>query len=102
MHQCQSLFACLMVCGKQCNEGTAPIEVSACASQDHPALQACDYFLWAIQRVYTKGEDRYARFVWPKVRLVHDVDDRRKSPIGMYYGEKTPLTAEAIKKEPGI
>lgn len=82
--------------------GTAPIEVSSCASHEHPALQACDYFMWALQRVYGKGEDRYLRFLWSKVRLIQDVDDRRKSPYGVYYGDKTVLTAESIQKEPGI
>jgi hypothetical protein len=66
------------------DRGPAPIEVSACASHEHQALQACDYFMWALQRVYTKGEDRYLRFLWPKVRLVQDVDDRRKSRYGVY------------------
>lgn len=82
--------------------GTAPIEVSSCASHEHPALQACDYFMWALQRVYARGEDRYLRFLWPKVRLIQDVDDRRKSQYGVYYRDKTALTAESIQKEPGI
>jgi len=38
--------------------------VSAIASRDHYALQAVDYFLWALQRRYTNGEDRYLRFLW--------------------------------------
>jgi hypothetical protein len=82
--------------------GAAPIEVTACHSADHPCLQAADYFLWALQRVYTKQEDRYLRFLWPRVRLVQDVDDRRTSPVGVYYREQNMLTAETIKKEPGI
>jgi hypothetical protein len=82
--------------------GTAPIEVSASQSADHPCLQAADYFLWALQRVYTKGDDRYLRFLWPRVSLVQDVDDRRTSQYGVYYRGENPLTAESIKKEPGI
>jgi hypothetical protein len=82
--------------------GAAPIEVTACQSADHPCLQAADYFLWALQRVYTKGEDRYLRFVWPRVRLVQDVDDRRTSQYGVYYRGEKMLTALSIKKEPGI
>jgi hypothetical protein len=83
-------------------DGIAPIEVSACASIEDHGLQAVDYFLWALQRVYTKGEDRYLRFLWPKVRLVQDVDDRRKSPFGVYYRDSNQLTVDSIKKEPGI
>lgn len=82
--------------------GAAPIEVTACPSSEHRCLQAADYFLWALQRVYTRGEDRYLSFLWPRTRLVHDVDDRRKSAFGVYYGPKNKLTAELIKIEPGI
>ena len=82
--------------------GTAPIEVSAIASKDHYGLQAVDYFLWALQRLYTKGEERYLHFLWDKVALVHDVDDRSKAAYGMYYSGDKLLTAEKIKKKPGI
>lgn len=38
-------------------------------------LQIADYALWALQRCYEKGEDRFLRALWPKVSLIHDVDD---------------------------
>jgi hypothetical protein len=63
--------------------GTAPIEVSSLQSRDSYLLQAADYFLWATQRVFTKGEDRYLRFLWPKVATIHDIDDRRKAITGV-------------------
>jgi hypothetical protein len=86
---------------------TAPIEVSAVASHEDYCLQAADYFLWAVQRVYSSGEDRFVSYLWHRCALVHDVDDRRKSPAGCYYTEKNPLTAAKLKgawieKEPGI
>lgn len=86
---------------------TAPIEVSAVAAKQDYCLQAADYFLWALQRLYTSGEERFLLFLWPRCALIHDADDRRKSPTGCYYSEKNPLTAaklkgESIKKEPGI
>ncbi len=77
--------------------GTAPIEVSAVASSDEYCLQAADYFLWALQRAYTAGEDRFITFLWPRCALIHDVDDRRKSGAGCYYTEKNPLTAAGIR-----
>ena len=43
-----------------------------------------DYFLWALQRVYAKGDDRYLRFLWAKVGVIQDVDDRRRSQYGTW------------------
>jgi hypothetical protein len=77
---------------------TAPIEVSALASSQHYGLQAVDYFLWALQRAYTKGQDRYIRFLGSKIGLIHDVDDRRKNIWGIYYNSENQLTAEKLKK----
>jgi hypothetical protein len=65
-------------------------------------LQAADYFLWALMRCFAKGEDRFIRALWTQVGLIHDVDDRRRSPYGCYYNAKYPITAELIQKEPGI
>jgi hypothetical protein len=82
---------------------TAPIEIIP----DRPAgcggLQAADYFLWALQRFYERREERFLRFVWPSVSLVHDVDDIRQNEYGEYYTKKNPLTLDACaKKKPEI
>ena len=61
----------------------------------HRGLQAVDYFLWALQRFYEKGEDRFWTFVWPKVRAVHDLDDTREHGFGTIYTPQKPLTLEA-------
>lgn len=65
-------------------------------------LQATDYLLWAVQRLYEKREDRFLRSVWPLVRLVHDVDDTREAEYGAYYTKKRPLILAALKEEPEI
>lgn len=83
-------------------DANAPIEVTSVASASSAPLQAVDYFLWALQRVYTKGEDRFLSLLWPRISLIVDADDRRKSPAGRYYTREDPLTAGTIKKEPGI
>ncbi|WP_428939364.1 DUF3800 domain-containing protein [Fontivita pretiosa] len=80
----------------------APIEVSALPSKDSYCLQATDYLLWALQRLYTKAEDRYLKFLWSKVGVIQDVDDRRSNRYGVYYSSENPLTAEKIQKQPGI
>jgi len=46
--------------------GSAPIEVMSLNSAESAGLQAADYFLWALQRVYTKGEDRFLKTWWSK------------------------------------
>jgi hypothetical protein len=73
------------------------IVVRSANLEDHAGLQAADYFLWAIQRAYERGEDRFVKLMWPKIALVQDVDDQREKPYGRYYTEKRPLTAEALK-----
>ena len=79
--------------------GTAPIEVTAANLEDSVGLQAVDYFLWAIQRLYEKREHRYAGYIWGKVALVHDVDDTRKAKYGVYYTRDNPLTLDTIKEK---
>lgn len=81
----------------------APIEVTSVRSTQSAGLQATDYFLWALQRLYTRGEDRYLAYLSNSVSLIHDVDDRRKAPYGVYYNRTNPLTAACTnKKTPGI
>ena len=78
-----------------------PITVNVVSSnpKQHAGLQAVDYFLWALQRFYEKGEDRFWRFVWPKVRVVHDLDDTREHSFGTIYTAQKPLTLEARAKK---
>ncbi len=51
-------------------------------------LQACDYLLWALQRFYERGEERYLKAMWPKFGRVIDLE------IGEFH-EKHPLTLES-------
>jgi hypothetical protein len=84
-------------------EGTAPIEVIASAPVNDPSLQAADYVLWALQRLYEKKEMRYWEFVWSKVSLVHDIDDVKKNEYGEYYSQRNPLTLAVLeRRSPGI
>ena len=67
-----------------------------------PGLQAADYFLWALQRLYERREDRYVQFLWESFSLVHDLDDMRRASYGEYYTKKRPLTRAALQDLPGI
>ncbi len=79
-------------------EANSPIEIMAAKPADAGGLQAVDYFLWAMQRLYERGEERYWDFVSSKVSLVHDVDDTRGNKYGVYYTKKNPLKKESLKK----
>jgi hypothetical protein len=76
---------------------TSKLDVKACRPTDVPALQAVDYFLWALQRTFEKREDRYLALLWPQCSLVVDVDDTRAAEYGAYYTRQKPLTAAALK-----
>jgi hypothetical protein len=79
-------------------ESTAAMDMESAGTSDHGGLQAVDYFLWALQRLYEKGEDRFIRMLWHRYRLVRDIDDTRKAEYGAYYNKKTPL----LDGHPGI
>ncbi|NIA10132.1 MAG: DUF3800 domain-containing protein [Nitrospiraceae bacterium] len=80
------------------------VRISVGTPAQYAGLQAVDYFLWALQRLYERGEDRYLVYLWNAVKLIHDIDDTRRHKYGEYYNKNNPLTAESIKerKTPGI
>ncbi len=64
-------------------------------------LQACDYFLWALQRFYERGEERFLTAMWPQFIEVIDLDLHapkvRGKPrrAGVTFNEKHPLNLES-------
>jgi hypothetical protein len=80
----------------------APINVIPTTPPECPGQQVADYFLWALQRLYERHEERYIALLWSSVSVVHDLDDTRRTPYGVYYTRKKPLTLAAIKDLPGI
>jgi hypothetical protein len=79
----------------------APIEVVPTAPIRETALQAVDYFLWAVQRTFDKHEDRFLSLLWPQCGLIIDADDTREKGYGRYYTKQKPLTAAALKEAEG-
>jgi hypothetical protein len=79
--------------------GSAPIEIVEGDCNSTVCLQVADYCLWALQRFYERGEDRFLNLISPKIGLVHDVDDIRASGAGIYYTQRNPLTLEARAKK---
>lgn len=76
-----------------------PIEITASTPTRVTCLQAVDYFLWALQRAFERGEDRYWEYVAGKASLVHDVDDVRTKDYGVYYTRENPLTAQKCARK---
>jgi len=70
------------------------MEIQPAYPWEQPCLQIADYCLWALQRCYERHEARFLRALWPKVSIIHDVDD----PHGKRYG--TYLTREGPPPDP--
>lgn len=83
--------------GKMRISSDSPIDARAVSPLDSTCLQACDYMLWALQRLYEKGEERFLAAVWPAVRLVHDVDDVSEAAYGRYYTQTERLDGGALR-----
>jgi hypothetical protein len=64
-------------------------------------LQAIDYFLWALQRLYERREDRFFAPLARHYRLIMDLDDTRRRPYGEWYSDSNPLTLEKLKPVTG-
>ncbi len=67
------------------------MEVVASNPRRVVCLQAADYFLWALQCAFERGEHRFLDLVWSKVSGVLDCDDCRTGEAGRWYTEKKPI-----------
>ena len=68
----------------------ATVDVLAMPARDSTGLQVVDYCLWAVQRLFSRNEDRYLGLMWPKVALLVDADDISEKPYGTYHHQKRP------------
>ncbi len=48
--------------------------IHCCTPKEDTCLQAVDYFLWALQRHYERGESPYLKSLWLQVGEIHDQD----------------------------
>lgn len=67
------------------------INIVASTPPQTAGLQAVDYFLWALQRHYERGEGRYAELIWDKVVEIDDMDTIADSRKGVVYNKNRPL-----------
>lgn len=71
--------------------------VSSNYPSNEPCLQIIDYFLWALQRLYERHEERYFTYLKDKFIRIIDLDDKREKSYGVYFDERNELTLEKIK-----
>lgn len=73
-----------------------PTTIRSSTPSQTVGLQVIDYFLWALQRLIERGEDRFFALLASKYRLIIDRDDDRKDGFGSYYTSRNPLTLERM------
>jgi len=74
-------------------------EVVSSTPPQCPGLQAADYYLWALQRFYERGEERFLDLIWPQVGEIHDLDRLDKGRRGVFYTKQKPLTLAAFGRK---
>jgi len=74
-----------------------PTDIFPSVPSEVAGLQVIDYYLWALQRLYERNEDRYFEFIRPHYRLIMDFDDKRcGKDYGTWYSDKNPLTKQKM------
>lgn len=70
---------------------SARVNIVASTPPQSAGLQAVDYFLWALQRYYERGEGRYVELIWDKIVEVEDLDAIADGRKGVTYNKNRPL-----------
>jgi len=82
-----------------CAENNCRIVFNIQEPTNEPLLNIADYFCWAVQRVFEKGETRYYDFLSEKISLVVDLYDSEKFKGSKnYYTKRNKLTKENLIK----
>lgn len=53
--------------------------------------------MWAVQRMFERGEDRFFNLLKNDYRIIRDLDDKRMSTLGAIYYDRNPLEIKKIK-----
>lgn len=78
---------------------SAAVDIVASTPPQKVGLQAVDYFLWALQRHYERGESRYIELVWDKVVEIEDLDHIEGRRKGAIYNRRRPLVVDQEASE---
>jgi len=78
-----------------CGENNCKIVFNIQEPTKEPLLNITDYFCWAVQRVFEKGEIRYYDFISEKISFIVDLYDKEKlNGSKNYYTKRNKLTKE--------
>jgi uncharacterized protein DUF3800 len=72
------------------------IEIQPMYPTSHAGLQAVDYYLWAVQRMYERADSEYFEKMRQAYRLIMDLDDKRRTSYGEWYTDGSVITPEKI------
>ncbi len=81
------------------DRGDKPTLIRSGSPPQHAGLQVVDYYLWALQRLYERGEDRFFLLLAKDFRLIMDLDDKRYKPYGTWYSDRNPLSLDKLPKK---
>lgn len=76
----------------------ADVDIRSSTPAHSGGLQAVDYYLWALQRLYERDEDRYIELVWPQVGEIHDLDAIEDGRRGVFYRKGKPLNLASRRR----
>jgi len=74
-----------------------PTQINSASPSDSAGLQVIDYYLWAVQRLFERGDDRYYKPLARRYRLIKDLDDTRRKGYGEWYNDSNKLEVEKLK-----
>ncbi len=72
---------------KWSKEADKPAKIRSAYPSESAGLQLVDYYLWAVQRCFERGEDRFFQSVASQYRLIMDLDDTRRKRYGEWYSD---------------
>ena len=76
-------------------ESNKLVNIISAHPHEYIGLQIVDYYLWALQRLYERKEDRFFNLLSKDYRVIMDIDDKRNNDYGEWYTDKNKL--ELIK-----
>ncbi len=78
-----------------------PVNIISSSPKDKIGLQIIDYYLWALQRMFERKEDRYFELLKDNYSLIIDLDDKRKTEYGEYYSSRNRISLKKIMLDQG-
>lgn len=78
-------------------ESDLPCAIRSSVPSRDAGLQVIDYYLWALQRLLERREDRFFESVADQFALIMDLDDKRTQAYGRWYSTRDKIGLEKMK-----